>query len=938
MRLLFTYFYNEIGTFKENTIISFCKKYTIYHDKNKRFYFKLTKNKNYDSEFYLNNSDIGVIIGENGTGKSILINNLRDSHNQYSIIVYEKDDGNLFYFGQKTKVFINESEIIQDRNFDYIYYSSIFEIYENEINKKYNISNVALHLDLEKDIDFDEKQMCITACTKIRLNSIENEDLKKYFNYKKIKDEKVKVNYLKLQPNINLFEKFEQEVLKYNEEIFDNVFNIEASKSNLNIEYFENIIKNIKNPKIVKLVNMSLREGSYLYHEIVHNNKLSILLSKDYNICRQYLIYLDRYLIKQQIITKDIYQFEQFIKNSINNRFYEIFDTNIFLEKTINNTLNIDKILNSSETLFNFFFELIETEIYHNLNTLSSYNTDDYFMEYWHTIDENEQQKIFHYLEGNKKFSQFVRYVYINHIIDDLESKILAIIAENFKEEKLRTFVGKRDFNNIHKKLKEQINHGILLIKIKVFYQEFHIDKLAFKKSGYFDILINLIKYNLFDDFDSLFENISLNEKNIEKLYKNYLVELINLKDINNELKKILFIIYFKNVYDKLDSELARLDVMLTLSKICILDSDDSKYSQYLKKYNNFNLSYMNRLFILDDYDKYLNHNRISETQIIRVDDVFFKYSKIFIDKDINAFKYNIYPALSSGQKAILFIFSRIDDAIKKINSENPNPNILILLDEADLKLHLEWQRKFVNDLIEFLNSYSDYKFYILYATHSPMILSDITDDRVVFLKNEDGYSTDVSQSKGNKKRTFGANIYDLYHDSFFMDQFMGEFAQNKINEIIDIINLYKIIVEFEKRQQNSKKIMKYIKPFINKYDLNKIINSYNNRYIKKETIDIKTIRKIYKDKIYLEDIKHNISQNEERDKLQATIESIGEPILRNQLLDEVKNIGVTDKTDEIVDKLKDSSHDVIEKELLQYDREKQIEIWKKLFKIKDSK
>ncbi|MDX9743132.1 MAG: hypothetical protein RBT59_04885, partial [Arcobacteraceae bacterium] len=751
--MLFIYFYKEQGIFEEDTIISFSKKYNIEYIKDSTYSFKLTKNKYYNNEFYSNNSDIGVIIGENGTGKSILVNSLRDSNNKYSIIVYEKDEGEIFYFGQKNNVFINGSEIIQDRSFDYIYYSSIFEVYENEINNKYNISNVALHIDLERNIDFDKKQMCVTNCTKIRLNSIENEDLKKYFNYNKVKDEKVKINYLKLQPNNNFFEKFEQEVLKYNEEIFDNVFNIEVSKSNLNIEYFENIIKNIKNSKIEQIVNTLFREGSYLYDKIVHNSKLSILLSKDYNICKQYLTYLDRYLIKQQIITKNIYQFEPYIKNSINNKFYERFDTNIFLEETINNTLNIDNvlnILNSSETLFSFFFELIETEIYHNLNTLSSYSTDDYFMEYWHTIDENEQQKIFHYLEGSKIFSQFIRYVYINHIIDDLESKILAIIAENFKEEKLRPFIEKKDFNNMHKLLSEQINHAMLLIKIKVFYQEFHIDKLAFNKSGYSDILINLIKYNLFDDFGSLFENISLNKKNIEKLYKNYLIELINLKDINNELKKILFIIYFKNVYDKLDSELARLDIMLTLSKICILDSDDSKYIQYLKEYNDFNLSYMNRLFILDDYDKYLNHNRIPETQIIRVDDVFFKYSKIFIYKDINAFQYNIHPVLSSGQKAILFIFSRIDDAIKRISQENKNHNILILLDEADLTLHLEWQRRFVIDLIEFVNSYSDNKFYILYATHSPMILSDITSDRVVFLENDGQYSTDASE-KDNK-------------------------------------------------------------------------------------------------------------------------------------------------------------------------------------------
>ena len=34
-------------------------------------------------------------------------------------------------------------------------------------------------------------------------------------------------------------------------------------------------------------------------------------------------------------------------------------------------------------------------------------------------------------------------------------------------------------------------------------------------------------------------------------------------------------------------------------------------------------------------------------------------------------------------------------------------------------------------------------------------------------------------------KSTFGANIYDIYSDSFFIDDFMGKFAQNKINEVV---------------------------------------------------------------------------------------------------------------------------------------------------------
>ena len=135
------------------------------------------------------------------------------------------------------------------------------------------------------------------------------------------------------------------------------------------------------------------------------------------------------------------------------------------------------------------------------------------------------------------------------------------------------------------------------------------------------------------------------------------------------------------------------------------------------------------------------------------------------IKNSVELFTYKLDPPLSSGQKAILFIFARIDNAIKQIKSKN----ITILLDEADLKLHLEWQRQFINDLVEFLKSYSDKNFYVLYATHSPMILSDITDDRIVFLKKEGDYSIDKSSNE--TKSTFGAKddyVFCLISKVFF--------------------------------------------------------------------------------------------------------------------------------------------------------------------------
>ena len=94
MRLLFIYFYQEKGTFEKGTIIEISKKYSVEYIED--YKFKLEKRDSFQDDFYGDNIDIGAIIGENGTGKSVLINSLREKDNDYSLAVYEKRDGSLY--------------------------------------------------------------------------------------------------------------------------------------------------------------------------------------------------------------------------------------------------------------------------------------------------------------------------------------------------------------------------------------------------------------------------------------------------------------------------------------------------------------------------------------------------------------------------------------------------------------------------------------------------------------------------------------------------------------------------------------------------------------------------------------------------------------------------------------------------------------------------
>ena len=96
MRLLFIYFYDDFGTFEKGSIIHLSKKYKFTLEKENptknEFYFRKEVNPNFIEDFYSENIDIGVLIGENGTGKSVLLNSIRDKNNEYSICIYEEEN------------------------------------------------------------------------------------------------------------------------------------------------------------------------------------------------------------------------------------------------------------------------------------------------------------------------------------------------------------------------------------------------------------------------------------------------------------------------------------------------------------------------------------------------------------------------------------------------------------------------------------------------------------------------------------------------------------------------------------------------------------------------------------------------------------------------------------------------------------------------------
>lgn len=108
----------------------------------------------------------------------------------------------------------------------------------------------------------------------------------------------------------------------------------------------------------------------------------------------------------------------------------------------------------------------------------------------------------------------------------------------------------------------------------------------------------------------------------------------------------------------------------------------------------------------------------------------------------------------------------------------------IIMIDEADLTFHPEWQREYIALLTAFLSKVYPVdcckNIQLIMSTHSPILLGDIPQQNVIYLKTGQNYQVEIDSS--SHIPTFGQNIHLLFRDGFFLKNgVMGKFARDKI-------------------------------------------------------------------------------------------------------------------------------------------------------------
>lgn len=370
----------------------------------------------------------------------------------------------------------------------------------------------------------------------------------------------------------------------------------------------------------------------------------------------------------------------------------------------------------------------------------------------------------------------------INTIFREFNQKGNITIIDLFA--KIYSLVGGELTQNQIENLKIKFNADLKQDFTKHLYNE---DE---KEVDYNEILFLFIKYSIrkvfkicyqYEDYSSYTDVIRKEKEEIGILevftIKNIdgLVEKLKKDKSHITLKLYQVLNTIKNDYFKTDSWEVKRNSVNSTQKIYLCKQNSTSFQERINKV----------ITMIDDNSAW--------EKIALIPNALVRPSIVIRDKiSKKIFNFN---TLSSGEQQLIHSIQSILYHLKNLNSvfyskgdKTSYRNINLVLDEIELYYHPEYQRKFINYLLEGIKNLKIEKIKginILFSTHSPFILSDIPNNNILRLIDGEPQEYQINEE------TFGSNIYDLLDNDFFMkDGFIGEYAMYKIKEILDYVSV----------------------------------------------------------------------------------------------------------------------------------------------------
>ena len=182
----------------------------------------------------------------------------------------------------------------------------------------------------------------------------------------------------------------------------------------------------------------------------------------------------------------------------------------------------------------------------------------------------------------------------------------------------------------------------------------------------------------------------------------------------------------------------------------------------------------------------------------------------------IDEFYYN----MSTGETNILKVMSYV----KWLQMNSSQGTCQLVVDELESGMHLEWSRSLINFLVNYINEINKIggmNFQLIFATHSPYMLSDIKPGNVIMI--EKNQETGYSEGKV-LQNTFAKNIQEIMKENL-IDNIYGDFALAKINSMISRLN------GEEEQEGNEEELLKEIYLISEPILRNKLLEMYDKKY-----------------------------------------------------------------------------------------------------------
>lgn len=410
----------------------------------------------------------------------------------------------------------------------------------------------------------------------------------------------------------------------------------------------------------------------------------------------------------------------------------------------------------------------------------------DEFQEVYHRNSYSEQwfeliRKSFEKKEMTmKKLKEWVR-DYLFFIASSLENNCSLLKKEKFSESLFRVREETVFFDLIG--LSTDFDE-----KISDWYQEYKFE-VETKIASYSNNNTNFIYTNIDQDTPIaqdvfLYKKCFGDEENGEGYLSNYKLDyctFLTTLELRNNKEGIIEILKSSNSDDNFLLDL--------LDRLFNFSGDEEDFTEGLSRHDSrYKIKYHDGRYFIDDPS--LKETLPSIVNTRRSEEIFTWSVKTSEGELVQKFSIlNLllrcvgfeWDGLSSGEYAMLNLYGRLYSV-----PLSTSQNIILLLDEVDLGLHPEWQRKWINSVLPIISDmFKEKHIQVIMTTHSPIMLSDIYPEDVIMLQKDFSGKLVI---ENNYLKTFGQNIHELYRSSFFLESMRGQYVSKTINLVIQTL------------------------------------------------------------------------------------------------------------------------------------------------------